>query len=432
MQVKRYVNKKYKSSLTALYERAKSFASRGQKQVKEQKILMFGWELPPFNSGGLGVACYELAESLSRRGSRITFVLPKKQNVKLPFADLVFASDKIEITGIDSPLKPYQTLKSYNDEVVLEENSMYDPNLFGEVLRYGKQAAKVAKKKNFDVIHAHDWLSFPAGIEAKKISHKPLVVHVHATEFDRSGNGPIDQRIYNIERVGLENADRIITVSQFTKNKIAKGYGIDPNKIDVVYNGINATKIVQTQNCFKNIKKSGKKIVLFLGRITIQKGPDYFLKAAKKVIHFKPNTIFIMAGSGDMEKQMIQETAYLGISDKVVFTGFLSPDKLNSIYSSADVYIMPSVSEPFGIVALEALANKTPTIISKQSGVSETVENVLKVDFWDIDEIANKVLSVLDHKSLGQCLSDMGAAEVSNNNWDEAATKCLQTYRKVR
>jgi len=432
MQVKKYVDKKYKSSLAALFEKAKSFAADIVRPAGEQKILMFGWELPPFNSGGLGVACYELAESLSRRGSRITFVLPKKQNIKLPFADLVFASDKIKITGIDTALRPYQTAKSYTNEVILSEDSRYDPSLLGEVIRYGKRAKKIVRNNKFDIIHAHDWLSFPAGIEAKKLSHKPLVVHVHATEFDRSGDGPVDKRICQIEKLGFENADRIIAVSQFTKNKIVRNYEIDPEKIDVVHNGIKAADRVLDENCFKKLKESGQKIVLFLGRITIQKGPDYFVKAAKKVIKFKPNTIFVVAGSGDMEKQVIQEAAYLGISDKVVFTGFLDHERLNSIYSSADVYIMPSVSEPFGIVALEALANKTPTIISKQSGVSETVENVLKVDFWDIDEIANKVISVLDNKSLGQCLSDMGAVEVQGNNWDLAATKCLQAYRKIR
>jgi len=430
MQISRYARKKYRDSLSALLSKVKSFAPRQEKPLEEQKILMFGWELPPFNSGGLGVACYELAESLSKRGSRITFVLPKRQNIKLPFADLVFASDRIEISEIDSPLRPYQTRSSYSKNVILD-GSQYDPNLIGEVVRYGKQAGKIAKKKKFDVIHAHDWLSFPAGIEAKRISHKPLVVHVHATEFDRSGNGPIDQRIFEIEKAGLENADRVITVSQFTKNRIIKEYGVNSNKIDVVHNGINAAKVAEAQKSFKKLKANGKKIVLFLGRITIQKGPDYFIQAAKKVIKFKPNTIFIMAGSGDMEKQVINQTAYLGISDKVVFTGFLSQEKLNSIYSSADVYIMPSVSEPFGIVALEALANKTPTIISNQSGVSETVKNVLKVDFWDVDEIANKILSVLSNKSLSQCLADMGSIEVQDNNWDQAAAKCLQTYKKV-
>jgi glycosyltransferase involved in cell wall biosynthesis len=438
MDLKKYLKKVYSKSVRDLHARSTDTVFDNKNSSRE-KILMFGWELPPFNSGGLGVACYELAESLSKNGADITFVLPKKNGAKLPFGKLLFAekegfSEDFAVEAIDSPIAPYMNGSQYSHKVShLEDKdtTIYDPNLIGEVKRYGKKAGQIAKKGKFDIIHAHDWLSFPAGIEAKRISKKPLVVHVHATEFDRAGDGPVDKRIYEIEKQGLEAADRVITVSNFTRNKVAKNYGINLNKIDVVHNGINASKFLSHQPCFKELKKAGKKVVLFLGRITIQKGPDYFVKTAKQVVKFRPDVVFVMAGSGDMERQVIQDSAYLGISDKVLFTGYLDQEKIKSIYQSADVYVMPSVSEPFGIVALEAIANKTPTIISKQSGVSETVQNVLKVDFWDIDEMTNKILALLDHKSLSQCMSELGAVEVESNNWDHAAKQCVASYHKL-
>lgn len=396
--------------------------------IEGKKILMFGWELPPFNSGGLGVACFELAEALSNLGAKITFVLPKQQDIKAPFMHLAFAnSESVKIKEIDTLLHPYIDLRSYKTKRDKSAEGIYERGLIGEVKRYALAAREIAKNTDFDLIHAHDWLSFLAGMEAKKISGKPLIVHVHSTEFDRSGNGPhVHDAIYNIEKQGLMAADKIITVSNLTKSRVCEKYGIDPQKVEVVHNGINPKSFNMKK--IKAFKKAGKKIILFVGRITIQKGPDYFIGAAEKVLKRNRNTVFIMAGCGDMEKQVIEQAAQKGISDKIVFTGYIRDDELHGLYEAADLYVMPSVSEPFGIVALEAMSHHTPILISKQSGVAEVVKNALKVDFWNTDEIANQILATLEYKPLKQCLSDYGAAEIPGINWQKSAEKCAKLY----
>lgn len=396
---------------------------------RRPRVLMFGWELPPFNSGGLGVACYGLSKAMSKDAD-ILFVLPRKVDVNPGFVKLLFASN-IKVTTINSPLTPYLTPAGYN-RIIAEDVTIYGSNLFEEVKRYAVEARKIAMQEEFDIIHAHDWLSFPAGVAAKEVSGKPLVVQLHSTEYDRCGGQNLNQGVYEIEKKGMEYADRVIGVSNLTKSIIQEHYGIPSNKVFTVHNRINADEYnLSVDNAVYNFKQDGKKIVLFAGRITLQKGPDYFIQAAKRVIDYDSNVIFVMAGSGDMEYKVMQDVAEMGISDKFVFTGFLRGQDLTRIFKMADVFVMPSVSEPFGIAALESIIHGTPVILSKQSGVSEIVQNALKVDFWDTEELANKLLSVLGHQSLHSTLRENSINEVRVFSWDTAAKECLDIYRGV-
>ncbi len=403
------------------------------------KVLMFGWEFPPFNSGGLGVACQGLARALARQGEQIIFVLPKKLNYQKSGLQMVFADSgfgAIYSQSINSLLIPYITSAAYSANLssLASEKSIYGLDLFGEVTRYAQKAGEIAKRYNFDIVHSHDWLSIPAGLSASKASGRPLVVHIHATEFDRSGSDNINQRVYEIERTGMLEAQAVITVSNFTKNIIISRYGISPEKIKVVYNAVEDSDFnyLEKLDNLVALKNKGVKIVLFVGRITLQKGPDYFLKMAQKILEYKPNVRFLIVGSGDMERQMIDEAAWLGIADKVFFMGFLDrSNDLSGLYQLADLYVLPSVSEPFGITPLEALLHGTPVLISKQSGVAETISHCLKVDFWDIDEMANKALAVLNYPVLRQTLAEHGSQEVKRLTWDNSAKKCLEIYSEV-
>ncbi|MBD3355165.1 glycosyltransferase [Candidatus Woesearchaeota archaeon] len=403
------------------------------------KILMFGWEFPPHNSGGLGTACYGLTKGLNHHGAKVTFVLPVSQpSMKSDFVKLISAdvSRGIEKIGINSPIKGYMTSKEYYSEYSKEvlgygekrRSPLYGRDLFEEVRRYAAKAKLIAEDEEFDVIHAHDWMTYQAGINAKKGSGKPFVIHVHATEFDRTGNNP-NQYVYDIEKHGMQEADKILAVSNFTKDKIIKHYGISPDKIHVVHNAVEFNSNNFQQESFKIKEKD--KVVLFLGRITIQKGPDYFLYAAKKALELDPNIKFIVAGSGDMEQFMIEKAAEFGIADKVLFSGFLRGKDIDKAYQIADLYIMPSVSEPFGITPLESMRNNTPVLISKQSGVSEVVNHCLKVDFWDIDEIVNKMLGVLKYRELSEELKHHGSLEVKKFSWNNPAERCMEVYRKL-
>src|SRR3989344_4528008 len=334
------------------------------------RILMFGWEFPPHNSGGLGTACFGLTRALARDGATITFVLPKKVKAGADWLRMCFA-DLPEVIGrgIAANLYPYITSESY----ARERKGLpfvYGLNLIEEVRRYGALAGEIAALESFDIIHAHDWLSFPAGIAAKRVSGKPLVVHVHATEFDRTGGNGVNEEVYGIEHAGMSAADAVVAVSQWTKNMIVRHYGIAPQKVTVIHNGIEASDYRPLPNRLVALKQAGEKIVLFVGRITLQKGPDYFVRAAKRVLEVEPKVYFIIAGSGDMEGQTLREAAALGIADRVIFTGFLRGPELDALYQSADLYVLPSVSEPFGITPLESLVNGTPVIISYQSGVA--------------------------------------------------------------
>lgn len=386
---------------------------------------MFGWEFPPHNSGGLGVACQGLTRAMAARGIDIVFVMPKKLDVNASWARFVFADAGFEVRAVNSVLKPYVTGQTYSR--ALHDIGIYGNDLLSEVRRYALLGGAIAKEEQFDVIYAHDWLSFGAGMEAKKVSGKPLIVHVHATEFDRCG-GPlgVNKDVYDIERQGMEAADRIIAVSQFTKDIIVRHYGIPDWKVRVVHNGIDemtGPKGAMNHLRLSALKQSGYSIVLFLGRITLQKGPDYFLRAAKSVLMREPKVVFLLSGSGDMERQMMDLAAHLGISDRVLFTGFLTGPDQHEVYSAADLFIMPSVSEPFGITALEAMKTGTPVLVSKQSGVAEAVKHALKADFWDVDEMTNKILGVIKHKGLRRSLSENGRREVAGLSWEDAAGK---------
>ncbi len=397
------------------------------------KVLMFGWEFPPYNSGGLGTACFGLTRALSSyEGMDVIFVLPKKINVSSDFVKIIFADTSSVLTEKDiSILSGYITSSEYTSSKKDITVGLYGATLLQEVKYYAKRAREIAKREDFDIIHAHDWLSFLAGIEAKKVSGKPLVLHVHATEFDRTGGQGVNQDVYDIEKYAMGQADEIIAVSNFTKNKIIEHYGISGDKITVVHNGVDMSDYKKLPARLERIKKEGKqKIVLFVGRITIQKGPEYFVQAAKIVLEYYPDVLFVVAGSGDMQYQMMREATDLGIGDKVIFTGFLRGDDLTSLYQAADLYVMPSVSEPFGIIPLETIANGTPVIVSKQTGVSEVLTHALKVDFWDVEEMANKILGVLQNDSLQKTLKEESHKEVKKLNWKASAKKVLDVYKK--
>ena len=421
---------------------------------------MLGWEFPPFISGGLGTACYGLTRAMDQLGIEVIFCLPRMvdnkytTHVKLLTPDsqtsLKFNDLKnVTFRTIKSPLQPYSTPDIYQrriEETLRQKRGMhggnvgsaftcgraigamdYSGDMYGEVHRYAAVAAELAADEQFDVVHAHDWMTYPAGIAVAAISGKPLIVHVHSTEFDRSGEN-VNQMVYDIEREGMEQADKVITVSYFTRNIIISRYGISGEKVEVVHNGVEHNgnwPLAET-----GIDKD-EKIVLFLGRITMQKGPEYFLQAAKKVLEVMDNVKFVMAGSGDLMHLAVEMAAELGIGQKVLFTGFLRGEDVRKIYEMADLYVMPSVSEPFGIAPLEALNNDVPVIISKQSGVSEVLMHALKVDFWDVNEIANKIIAVLKYPPLGVTLRNYGNFEVRKLRWKDSALKCVKIYEEA-
>ncbi len=403
------------------------------------KILMFGWEFPPINSGGLGVACHGIVEGLIGNGQHVFLVLPKVTPQMQMFDSEVFKLLNAHESGgsvktIDVPsglYSPYSTMDSYRAFMEKMEGKgvehLYGGDLFEEVYRYAAKASVYAKNVPHDVIHTHDWLTAEAGIQAKKISDKPHVMHVHATEFDRSGENP-NQHVYDMERRGMEHADRIIAVSERTKQMLIKHYGVPEFKIDVVHNAVKPN--FSTYHKAHHLNPTDK-VVLFLGRMTMQKGPDYFLQMAKKVLEKKKKVKFVMAGDGDMMQQIIHMAVDLGIERNVLFSGFLQGDEVARAYSAADLYVMPSVSEPFGIAPLEAIQHGTPVLISKQSGISEVIKNALRVDFWDIDEMANKVMAVLDYPALHSTLKEHGAKEVERMSWKDQAKHIISSYKKA-
>ncbi|MHC4222216.1 MAG: glycosyltransferase family 4 protein [Planctomycetota bacterium] len=426
------------------------------------KVFMLGWEFPPFISGGLGTACYGLTKAMSQLGINVTFVLPKMAESKFAthvkllgpnstvggksfrFKEL----ENVTFRTIPSALQPYTCPSDYQKRIenkllekqqfgrdksnlaeMFDSDSDYGGDMYHEVHRYAALAAELAFDERFDLVHAHDWMTYPAGIAVAAASGKPLVIHVHSTEFDRSGEN-VNQMIYDIERRGMHAADKIIAVSWFTRNIIIGRYGISGDKVEVVHNGVvrNTKNNGQWALSDAGITKD-EKIVLFLGRITMQKGPEYFLQAAKKVLGVMDDVKFVMAGSGDMMYKAVEMAAEMGIGQKVLFTGFLRGEDVRKIYKMADLYVMPSVSEPFGIAPLEALENDVPVIISRQSGVSEVLTHALKVDFWDTDEIANKVVAVLKYPPLRMTLKDYGNYEVRKLRWKDSAQKCLSVYQ---
>ena len=406
------------------------------------RVLMFGWEFPPRVSGGLGVACEGLVRGLLELETEVTLVLPfaaaaptaRGFRVVSPAAPVETAARKIprlRMRRVRSLLRPYLTEELYTEErleAAAEDPgsaSLYGPDLSREVLRYSARAAGIAARESFDVIHAHDWLTFLAGLEARRVSGKPLVLHVHATEFDRT-DGPGNAIVSAIERAGLAAADRVVAVSGYTAEVVATRYGVPAERIRVVHNAIDARAPARVWSV-----EESQPLVLFAGRITSQKGPEYFVDAAARVAAEMPSVLFAVAGSGDRLRAMMDRVKALGLSERFLFTGFLPPEQLDRLYARADLYVMPSASEPFGLTALEALQHGTPVIVSKNAGVAEVVRNILRVDFGDIEGLASRILSVLMFPPLKGTLGSRGRAEVERLSWRESAWRCLTLYREM-
>lgn len=414
---------------------------------------MLGWEFPPFFAGGVGMVCYELTKAFSKRNDiQVTYVMPygpkdlHSGHVRLLAADNLIPNSRIQVRKINSLLSAYMSPEEYmqqlkqiemkqlgmkeGDSTVGKDNTfkLYGANLLQEVYRFAEKVKLLAMEEDFDIIHAHDWTTFPAAIALKELTGKPLVVHVHITEFNKSGGAGVNQQIYEIEKLGMQKADGIIVVSNLIKNMCISHYGIPAEKIFVVHNA--NIEMDESMDYISDIKKYNK-IVLFAGRVTLQKGPEYFVRAAKKVCEYRDDVKFIMAGSGDMLNRMIDLAAQLGIADKFIFHGFYTREDAEKFYSMADVFVMPSVSEPFGVVPLEAMMKRTPTIVSKQSGVSEVLNHTLKVDFWDTDEMANKILALLNYSPLHTELTNRGYHEAKTLTWDAPAQKCIDIYHRL-
>lgn len=408
------------------------------------KVLMLGWELPPFFAGGVGVVCYHLTRALCEQGVDITYVMPfgprmaRSDYMKIMIADHLFPRMRFKLKEVESLLGAYATPESYDEEFRQyllslsprdRSKALYGPNVFQEAYLFARKVRLIALQEDFDVIHAHDHWTFPAAIAAKEATGKPIVVHVHITEFDKTGGVSVNQRVYDMEREGMHRADLVVVVSNFIKQRLINNYGVPAEKIRVVYNA--AEPIDESiQHDASRIKETDK-IVLFLGRITLQKGPDYFVEAAKKVLEKDSHVKFIMAGTGDMLPRIIERVAELGIAHKFIFPGFINRNEVAKLNKIADVFVMPSVSEPFGLVPLEAMWQETPAIISKQSGVSEVLNHVLKVDFWDVNDIASKILALLHYRSLHDQLKQHGALEVRNMTWEGPAKHCVGIYNEL-
>lgn len=427
------------------------------------KVLMFGWEFPPHIAGGLGTACYGIVKGLAHNGVETMFVMPSASGDEdKSAADIINASDvpveitdtmnvddfldKVQFVHIGTNMVPYLDPEEFH--TLVEEDrkrqvrdftvnyghtykfsGKYGSNLMEEVARYAMVGGTIAMthKDEFDVIHAHDWLTYNAGIAAKRLSGKPLVVHVHATSFDRSSDNNIDTRVYEIEKRGMEAADRVITVSDLTRNIVITKYGIDPAKVITVHNAVDFSGRSEVK-----VEKGVKdKVVTFLGRITFQKGPEYFIEAAAKVLKRCDNVRFVMAGSGDMMNRSIRQVARLGISDRFHFTGFLRGNEVQKMFALSDVYVMPSVSEPFGISPLEAMRSGVPSVISRQSGAAEVLKYAFKVDFWDVDAMADEIYALLQYPALSQFASKFGYDEVNTLKWNNAAAKIKSVYESV-
>lgn len=436
------------------------------------KILMFTWEFPPLISGGLGMACYGMVKALLALGIKIDLVLPTKEMVYFPlreesdvdtlpavfmdrslhkeFLERHFQSlgERLSYLGIAGRPESYIQLSDmqklmtevnreyWTDTSTLrEEHELWDDmtaNLIGDedlmkkVQEFTLRAERFARELDYNMIHAHDWLTYPAGMLAKKISGKPLLVHIHATEFDRAG-GPGDERVHKIEHSGMMFADKVIAVSQYTAQMIMSRYRIDTNKIRIVHNAFSLSDdtVLSKQRVFRG------PTVLFLGRITLQKGPDYYLDVADRVLKVHPEARFIMAGTGDMARKLLRRSAAMRLGNKFLFTGFLNRNQVELILRASDIYVLPSVSEPFGISPLEAMAFGITSLISKQSGVAEVVNHAFKIDFWDVDLMADTVNYLIEHPDKCQKMGLDGMHEVNKIHWNEAAEKIRVVYSEM-
>ncbi len=425
------------------------------------RVLMFGWEFPPHISGGLGTASYGLTKGMATLDDlEVIFVVPRAwgdedqsvvrligaNKVNIAYKKIYYKGTRtpIEKIEISSKIVPYTDPEDFwkvigseitghrlfvqtNNKGMIDFSGRYDRNLLDEIYKYSVVASVIAEENEFDIIHAHDWLAYPAGIAAMEISGKPLVIHVHATDFDRSG-GNVNPDVYRIEKNGMDAASKIITVSNLTRDIVINKYNINPDKVETVYNAVEQVNISDDITVNKGFDE---KVVTFLGRITLQKGPDYFIEAANKVLKVMNNVRFVMAGSGDMMERMIRRAAFLKITDRFHFTGFLKGRDVFTMLAMSDVYIMPSVSEPFGISPLEAMQSNVPVIISKQSGVAEILTHAVKADFWDIDAIADAIYGILNYPALSNMFIKNGKEEVVRLKWDNSAQHVRDIYERV-
>lgn len=424
------------------------------------QVLMFGWEFPPHISGGLGTACLGIATGLTANNVKVLFVVPKKHgNEEAGEIKVIGASDvdiplSASTTGklhetfsyfeVNSPLVPYHSPEAFATEVS-KTNTIssrqtgnspvmrysftggYGKNLMEEVWQYAQTAATIATRHHFDVIHVHDWLAFPAGIMASEVSGKPLVVHVHATEFDRSGNN-INMQVYETEKLGMMKANKVIAVSELTRRVIIDRYGIPPEKVVTIHNAVLPVAHKPRSLAFRAFKE---KVVTFAGRITYQKGPAYFVEAAAKILKRDKSFRFVMAGSGDMLKAMISYAAQLRISRYFHFPGFLKGAELDKLLASSDVFVMPSVSEPFGIIPLEAIRAGTPVVISRQSGVQEVLRYALKTDSPDTSDLANCIYALARYKGINSLIKRESARELNTLNWEKQAACIKMVYEQL-
>jgi len=394
------------------------------------KVLMLGWELPPHNSGGLGVACYQLCKALSKKSVDIEFVLPYTAEHDVDFMRINAAhpQDVAEVLKSGIAYDSFKYVKSTGEIEWVD--------LFGQSALYEQAVARIADMAEFDIIHAHDWLTFRAAIRAKERCGKPLIVHVHSVESDRAGHpGKGNPMVREIEAMTMLLADRVIAVSRHTKKAIVREYGIPADKIEVVHNSmdLDAFQPLDSDNAYRylsKMKENGYKVVVNIGRLTIQKGLPNLLRAAKEVVARAPKTIFLIVGSGDQERELLELAAELGISQNVVFTGFQRGKNWRDAYAIGDLFVMPSISEPFGLTPLEAIGYGTPVLISKQSGVSEVIHNCLKVDYWDVDEIANQIAAVVQNDALRDELHRNSLQEYEKLSWNKAADQLVKLYQR--
>ena len=391
-------------------------------------ILMLGWELPPHNSGGLGVACYHMSKALALQGAKIDFVVPyQAEHPGIDFMTVHCATDI-------SPLDRYN-LGAYDIYKGEHADKSGLNNMRGVQQRYLKFVEKLIKIVKPDVIHCHDWLTMEAGLRAKEITGCPLIVHVHATEFDRSGNHNGNQLVHDIEYNGLMMADRIIAVSGITKNIIIDKYQIPESKIEVVHNAIDVADLndgykydTSTYKYLEALKKEGYTIVSTITRFTIQKGLFHFIRAAARAIEKYDKLVFLLAGDGEQRDELIKLASDLGISDKVFFTGFVRGRQWRDAYSVSDIFVMSSVSEPFGLTALEAAYHNNALIITKQSGVGEVLHNIFRYDFWQEDVLADQIIGIASSTALRESLQQNVKVEYDKLSWSDVAKSCSRVY----
>ncbi len=393
------------------------------------KILMLGWELPPHNSGGLGVACYQLCKALSKKGADIDFVLPYTAEHDIDFMRINAAYPQ----DVEAVIKAGIAYDSFKYVKTDGETEWID--LFGQSAIYEKAIERIVEVAEFDVIHAHDWLTFRAALRAKENTNKPLLLHVHSIERDRAGGNSGNPVVREIEYLSMMMADTVIAVSELTKQSIIADYGIPADKIKVVHNSIDTADIepLDSSNIYRyltTMKQNGYRVVVNIGRSTVQKNLPNLLRAAKEVVARAPKTLFLFVGSGEQERELLEQAAALGIGRNVIFTGFQRGKAWRDAYAVGDLFVMPSISEPFGLTPLEAIGYGTPALVSKQSGVSEVLSNCLKIDYWDVAEMANQITAVVQNDSLRDELHTNSLKEYDRLSWSHSAEKLLGIYRE--